>query len=97
MVKVVGPESGTVAAPPERVFSLKLPSGLVTSHVSTPFVFQNIEVRAPRDTRSGTAQMSTSGFAFDICTEGEALDDDEPALACWTTTGCEGVCGTPTW
>ena len=61
MVNVVAPESGTVEAPPETVFSLKLPSGLVIAHSSTPFVFQKIDVRAPSGTREGTAQISTSG------------------------------------
>lgn len=56
---VVGPESGTVDAPPESVFSLKLPSGLVTVHDETFFVFQNTDVRDPIGTEAGTAQIST--------------------------------------
>ena len=58
---MVGPESGVVAAPPESECSLKLPSGEVMVHDSTPLVFQKIEARAPKGTFEGTAQISTFG------------------------------------
>ena len=60
-MKVVAPLSGTVAAPPERVVWLKLPSGEVTVQVSTPCVFQNMETREPIGTLAGTAHISTFG------------------------------------
>ena len=60
MLNVVAPESGTVDAPPERLVSLKLPSGLVIVHDTTPLVFQKTEVREPSGTRAGTAQISAS-------------------------------------
>lgn len=61
IVKVVAPERGTVAAPPESACSLKLVSDEVMVHESTFFAFQKTVVRAPKGTEGGTAQMSTFG------------------------------------
>src|SRR3990167_7063423 len=66
MVKVVAPESGTVAAPPLNALSLKLPSGLETGHDSTPFEFQNTNIRVPSATLAATAQMTTAGSPTEI-------------------------------
>ena len=60
-VKVVESVMGTVAAPPDRVFSEKLPSELVTIHDATPCELQKTEVRAPRGTFAGVAHMSIAG------------------------------------
>ena len=86
MVKVVAPVIGTVEAPPESEFWLKLPSGDVSVHEETPLVFQKIDVRAPRGTDSGTAQMSTSGGT--VGAAGAAADVEVPfgSDICWTTT-----------
>lgn len=81
MVNTVAPVIGTVAAPPESVFSEKLPSGLFMVHDVTPFVFQKIEVRAPSGTVAGTAQISTSGGTVGGV---DAVDVG--------TTGAGGVC-----
>ena len=61
MVNTVVPVIGTVAAPPERAVSEKLPSEAVTAHDVTPFEFQKIDVRAASGTFCGAAHMSTSG------------------------------------
>ncbi len=61
MVNTVSPVIGTVAAPPDNVFSVKFPAELVMVHESTPCVFQNIEVLPPSGTRAGDAQISTFG------------------------------------
>ena len=61
IVNVVRPVIGTVAAPPESVFSKKFPTELVMVQEVTPCVFQKIEVRPPSGTLSGEAQISTFG------------------------------------
>ena len=61
MVNVVGPVSGTVAAPPESEVWVKLPSGDVSVQLVTFSVFQKISARAPSGTVDGTAQISTRG------------------------------------
>lgn len=66
MVYVVGPESGTVAAPPERVLCEKLPSGDVSVQDVTPTAFQNTVVRAPSVTEAGVAQISTFGGTIGV-------------------------------
>ena len=60
-MKVVGPESGTVAAPPKSELCEKLPSGDVSVQEVTPFVLQKTVVRAPSETDAGTAQILASG------------------------------------
>ena len=62
MVNVVGPESATVAAPPERVFCVKLPSGELSRHEVTFFALQKTVVLDPSFTCVGIAQMSTCGL-----------------------------------
>ena len=96
MVNVVGPVNGTVEAPPLSVLSLKLPSGLVTVHDSTPLVFQNTDVRVPRGTLSGTAQIWTSAGTEGSCVSGVA-GEVVLCLTCWFRIGCEGGSGMPTW
>src|SRR3989338_573423 len=100
MVKVVAPVIGTVEAPPESVFWLKLPSGDVSVHEATPLVFQNIEVRAPSGTESGTAQMPPSGGPAGAAAAGVEVAFGADACCCTITTGVTaGVAGagTPTW
>lgn len=88
IVNVVGPESGTVAPPPESDECEKLPSGDVSMHVTAPFEFQNIVVRAPSLTAGGTAHMSTCigglvGTAGGYCIELVAAVDDAILLGRW--------------
>lgn len=61
MVNVVAAVIGCVAAPPESEFWLKPPLADVSVQLTTPCVFQKIEVRPPSATDAGTAQMSTLG------------------------------------
>lgn len=99
MVKVVGPESGTVAAPPESEFSLKLPSGEVMEHEATPLAFQKIEVRVPSETFSGTAQISTRGWTAGTTVCEVAAEVVATVAACCTAAagGGGGGGGAPTW
>ena len=62
MVNVVGPERATVAAPPERVFCAKFPSGELSTHEETFFAVQKTVVLDPSFTLGGSAQISTCGF-----------------------------------
>jgi hypothetical protein len=66
IVNVVACVMGTVEAPPEREFWLKLPSELDSLHDCTPCALQKILVRVPRGTRFGTAQMLASAGIVDI-------------------------------
>ena len=66
MVKVVACVMGTVAAPPESEFWLKLPTEDVSTQLNTPCVFQKIEVRPPRGTEAGTAQISALGVTLGV-------------------------------
>ena len=52
-------ESGTFPALLALLFSLKLPSGLVTMQEVTPLALQKIEVLETRFTEAGDAQMPT--------------------------------------
>ena len=61
IVKIVSPVIGTVAAAPVSELPLKLPSELDSVHETTPFADQYTEVREPRETALGTAQMVTCG------------------------------------
>ena len=61
ITKVVADEIGTVDASPRRVLELKLPSGLVSVHDSTPCEAQEIVAREPRDTAVGVALMAALG------------------------------------
>ena len=56
----------TVDAPPVRVCCEKLPSGDVTVQLEAPADVQNTEVRAPRETVAGDAQMSTVSGTTDM-------------------------------
>ena len=97
MVNVVGPESGTVAAPPESVFSLKLPSGEEMVHDATPALFQKTEVRVPSGTLAGTAQISTCGATVETVVGADVVGVGVGAkVVCWIT-GCAGGAGVPTW
>lgn len=88
---VVASESGTVEAPPERAFSLKLPSGLVTVHDVTFFVFQNIEVREPTGTEEGTAQTSAKPTADAVVDARRAVVVATVVVACLSEAVFLGV------
>ena len=64
MTKVVADEIGTVDASPRREFELKLPSGLVSVHDSTPCEAQETVAREPRETEVGVALMTTLGTTY---------------------------------
>lgn len=61
IVKTVAPVIGAVEAPPESELCEKLPSGEVSVQFVTPCEVQKIEVRVPKETVAGEAQMSTFG------------------------------------
>ena len=88
MVNVVSFVSGTVAAPPESLLSLKLPPEELTAHESTFFVLQKIDARKPKETDSGTAQISTFGSPTGGC--GVA---DDVVAALFFGAGCDAAGG----
>ena len=61
MVKVTGPESATVEAPPEVDDPEKLPSELDSVHDVTLLDVQKTVVRPPSDTLGGCAQICACG------------------------------------
>ena len=94
IVKVVGPVSGTVAAPPESEFWLKLPSADFSVQAFMPCVFQKMDVRAPSRTEAGTAQISA--FAFDIAAAGVLGEGVGFCFVILSTTGTEELVDLPT-
>ena len=64
MTKVVADEIGTVDASPRREFELKLPSGLVSVHDSTPCEAQEMVAREPSETEVGVALITTFGTTY---------------------------------
>ena len=95
IVNVVGPESATVAAPPERVFCEKFPSGELSVHDDTFFALQKIVVREPSFTLAGMAQISTwafgpvyTGFVVVLCVGVDVKDvgGGVPVLVVVTST-----------
>src|SRR3569832_320797 len=100
IVKVVAVVIGTVEAPPESDVCEKLPSGDVSVHSLTPCVFQKIDVREPRFTFAGTAQMSTFGSTvLVVVATGFVVVATGFAGVCETVTCGDSVicCGAPTW
>lgn len=83
MVYTVAEVIATVDAPPVSVRCEKLPSGDVTWQLTALDEVQNIEVRAPRETVAGDAQMSTVG--------GREFADFTVVVAT-AFTGCAGLC-----
>ena len=66
IVKVVAPDNGTVAPPPESDVCEKLPSGDVSVQDTAFFDVQNTVVRVPSGTDAGTAQISACGGGYVI-------------------------------
>ena len=69
IVNVVDSVIGTVAAPPASDLWLKLPSLAVSVQLTTPCALQKIEVRPPKGTDGGEAQISTFGGTVGVDVE----------------------------
>ena len=100
MENVVAAVIGCVAAPPESEFWLKPPFGDVSVQFVTPWVFQKTDVRPPRGTDAGTAQISTLGLTPEVVLVAAVVVTTTGFSfglgVCWRTTAGAGG-GVPTW
>ena len=100
IVNVVAPVIGTVEAPPDSEFWLKLPSGDVSVQLVTPWLFQKTDVRASSGTETGAAQIFACGVIVGAVDAAGADWVGAEAAGVVTSVCCNvGVvaAGVPTW
>lgn len=87
-----------MAEDPYRELPLKLPSGLVSMHESTPLAVQKIDVREPTDTEAGDAHIETCGTIYGPAGAGTTGFEVTGGLAAGfaVTTGVAATGNTPT-